>query len=250
MQDNITYRTDELVRYFSHNRIKWAQFYESERVIIAGLGLDREQTVLDIGCGCGGLGLALREQFGVENYTGVEINERAAHLGRELNPQARLLCGDILDLSPNELSGAQFSHVFSLSCIDWNVRFRDMLQAAWGHVRPGGCFVATFRLTDGEGCSDMSRSYQYINYEGVRSGELAAYIVLNAGSLCDTLLEFDPAAVAAFGYWGAPSSVAVTPYARLCFAALSIRKRGEGDTLPIRFDLNLPTEIRQAFRTP
>ena len=34
-------------------------------------------SVLDVGCGCGGLGLALAERFGVSRYTGVEINAAA-----------------------------------------------------------------------------------------------------------------------------------------------------------------------------
>jgi SAM-dependent methyltransferase len=248
MSSNIIYRTDELARYFADNRVTWEQFYESERAIIGRLDLDASRSVLDIGCGCGGLGLALREKFGLTDYTGVEINAAAAAAGRRMNSMAQILAGDILDLSRDELREQCFDVVFSLSCVDWNVRFNEMLVAAWKHVVPGGRLVATFRLTDEAGCNDMARSYQYINYEGVRTGEKAAYVVLNAGELMDSLLGFDPDDIKAFGYWGPPSATAVTPYERLCFCAVSIRKRAaEPDAT--RFELELPEEIRSIMRT-
>jgi SAM-dependent methyltransferase len=243
---NIAYQTDQLVRYFAQNRISWSQFYESERAVIERLNPDAGATILDIGCGCGGLGLALRERFTITNYTGVEINPLAAEAARAMNFHARILCGDILDLSRGELDGQRFDVVFSLSCVDWNLRFAEMLAAAWRHVLPGGYLVATFRLVDTEGCNDMTRSYQYINYNGVRSGECAAYVVLNARVLLEALNGFDPIEIHAHGYWGIPSATAVTPYQRLCFAAFSIRKRNT-EIGALRLQLNLPVEIRDAM---
>jgi SAM-dependent methyltransferase len=246
MERNIPYQTDQLARYFARNRVAWPQFYESERVIISKMNLDPSRTVLDIGCGCGGLGLALRDQFGVRAYTGVEINAQAAEAGRALNPQAHILSGDILDLGNRELHDRQFDVVFSLSCVDWNVQFDDTLAAAWNFVLPGGYLVATFRLTEREGCNDIGRSYQYINFEGIREGECASYVVLNAPSLVRKLNGFGPSEINAYGYWGPPSGTAVTPYERLCFSAFSIRKRTErGDAC--RLDLRLPEEIRSAI---
>jgi SAM-dependent methyltransferase len=246
MNRNVTYQTGELVRYFALNRIKWSQFYESERVIIGELSLDSHNAILDIGCGCGGLGLALRERFGVKDYTGVEINRLAADAGQVMNPGAHILCGDILELSQSDLRGRFFNVVFSLSCVDWNVRFSEMLAAAWDHVLPGGHLVATFRLSDSDGCNDINRSYQYINFDGIREGERASYVVLNARSLIQRLISFDPGEISAYGYWGAPSGTAVTPYQRLCFAAFSIRKR-IGNHSSLQFRLNLPVEIRDSM---
>jgi SAM-dependent methyltransferase len=247
MQNNIAYQTDQIAQYFSTNRVKWDQFYQSERVIIEQLRLDASREILDIGCGCGGLGLALQEKFGVTRYTGVEINPGAAQAARSLNPGAAILCGDMLDLAQKELQQREFDVVFSLSCVDWNVRFADMLEQAWRQVRAGGTMVATFRLTAGEGCNDMEKSFQYINYQGVREGECASYVVLNAGELIDQLDVFNPAAVNAFGYFGPPSSTAVTPYDKLCFAAFSIQKRAAGDSRAIQYQLDLPAEITQAI---
>lgn len=244
---NIVYQTDQIVRYFAQNRVAWQQFYESEQFIIDQLGLDRDDAILDIGCGCGGLGLALRDRFGIENYTGVEINHAAAEAGRRMNPKAHILCGDILDLSRDVLHDKRFDVVFSLSCVDWNVRFSDMLAAAWNHVVPGGHLVSTFRLTLEEGCGDFSRSYQYINYDGIMEGERASYVVLNAKSLIQQLFKFNPSEINAYGYWGAPSVTAVTPYEKLCFAAFSIRKRKSDDVGALCSHLELPAEILNAL---
>jgi precorrin-6B methylase 2 len=246
--DNIAYQTDQLVRYFAQNRVTWQQFYESERVIIDQLHLDRRHTILDVGCGCGGLGMALRDQYGVGNYTGVEINQLAANAGRMMNPEAHILCGDILDLSQNTLREKRFNVVFSLSCVDWNIRFHDMLAAAWNHVLPEGYLVATFRLTVEEGCNDIERSYQYINYDGDLEGERASYVVLNAKMLIRQLESFDPSEIISYGYWGTPSSTAVTPYERLCFAAFAIRKRKPGDRGTLRSQLDLPVEILNSLK--
>ena len=250
MNQNIVYETGEIARYFAKNRVTWGQFYESERAIISRLGIARHDTILDIGCGCGGLGLALRDQFAAENYTGVEINRQAAEAARTMNPKARILCGDILDLRHGELDARRFDVVFSLSCVDWNVQFVDMLNAAWEFVLPGGHLVATFRLIDTEGCNDFDRSYQYINFDGRRAGERASYVVLSARNVIQDLLVFDPDEISAYGYWGAPSASAVTPYERLCFSAFAIRKRNGNVRDAPQFELNLPAEIRNVMGLP
>ena len=246
--DNLVYATDAIARYFTQNRVAWSQFYPSERALISTLELGPETRVLDIGCGCGGLGLALRDEFGVQDYTGVEINPPAARAAAQMNPRARVLPGDILAVSAGPLAGERFDVVFSLSCVDWNVRFTDMLGAAWTHVRPGGYFVATFRLTLDEGCRDMRRSYQFINFEGKHEGELASYVVLNARDLGEQLAMFDPAEIIASGYWGRPSVTAVTPYETLCFVALALRKQNGPVPEPTHYRLDLPSEIAEPLR--
>lgn len=240
---NIVYQTDQIARFYIQNRVAWQQFYESERVIIDQLHLDHHHEILDVGCGCGGLGMALRDQFEIESYTGVEINASAAEAGRIMNPKAQILCGDILDLSQNALREKHFDVVFSLGCVDFNVRCSDTLAAVWNHVLAGGHLVSTFRLTVGKGCNDIRRSYQYINFDGVLEGERASYVVLNAKTLIQQLIAFNPSEINAYGYWGAPSATAVTPYERLCFAAFSVRKRKTNDVGALRCHLDLPAKI-------
>ncbi len=242
---NISYQNKDISTYFASNRVRWEQFYPSERKVIAALAPTPQTRVLDIGCGCGGLGLALSEAFGVHDYTGVEINKEAALAGRQINQHARILEGDILHVGESELADQLFDLVFSLSCVDWNVEFEPMFRTAWNKVVPGGSLVATFRLTDGAGCRDIARSYQYINYEGRKEGELAAYVVLNAEELMSMFIGLGPSRVNAYGYFGSPSSTAITPYDRLCFVACSVQKRIESDEAEIRCSLEVPAEIKE-----
>jgi len=240
---NIVYETKVLSSYYSSNRVAWDQFYPSEKKLLESIDLSSDGSVLDIGCGCGGLGLALEERFSLTRYTGVDINSEAVEEGKQLNPSASLICGDILDLTGAELSNRLFDTVISLSCIDYNMRFSEMLDVAWRHVAPGGQFVATFRLCLEEGIDDINLSYQHINFYNLQEGELAPYVVLNFQELVQLLKKFDPSEIKASGYWGPPAGSAITPYKLVCFAAFSISKKLTSDDAQIVYDLDLPPEF-------
>jgi SAM-dependent methyltransferase len=241
---NIEYKAPDIKDYFSKNRIKWDQFYHSERRVIKNLKPQVNMSILDVGCGCGGLGLALKERFDIINYTGVEINKLAAEAAIQMNPDAKFYCGDILDLSSAVLKEKTFDIVFSLSCIDWNTQFEKSLHAIWKHVKPGGYLVATFRLTDQESINDIDRSYQFINYQGKKDGEIASYVVINLSDMIDYFSALDPLEIYGYGYWGAPSATAETPFDRLCFAAISVKKRIEArKDDEVKINLDLPSDI-------
>ncbi|MDA7586520.1 class I SAM-dependent methyltransferase [Alphaproteobacteria bacterium] len=240
---NIHYETNEIAKYFSENRICWDQFYPSEKKLFESIEVLPSDEVLDIGCGCGGLGLALNQKFDIISYTGVDINSCAIEAGQSLNSSATLICDDILNAADSVLKGRSFDLVCSLSCIDWNIKFDEMLSVAWGFVKPGGKFVATFRLCLGEGSNELKDSYQYINYEGKKEGEIAAYVVLNIKELMAKLNNVKPSRIKGTGYWGVPSPTAVTPHDSLCFAAFSLTKRDKNDNGEVAIELDLPEEL-------
>lgn len=242
---NIEYTSPAIEAFYREHRIRWDQFYESERVVLEALELTAASTVLDIGCGCGGLGLALRERLSVVDYTGVEINRQATETARQMNPGGRFLCGDILSVTSREVPEEHFDLVASLSCIDWNLQFAEMLASAYRFVKPGGYFLASFRLTPSESLVDIRRSYQHINFEGKREGEVAPYVVLNIGKLMGQLLALKPTRIRGFGYWGSPSATAVTPLERVGFSVMAVQKCiVPGQTT--RMELELPTQLLQA----
>ena len=240
--ENIQYSTPEIERFYREHRTRWEEFYASERAVFGRVDFGPSTSMLDIGCGCGGLGLALRERFGVKRYTGVEINERAAASGRALNPDARIVACDIMRAGPDELGAPSFDVVVSLSCIDWNLRFADMLERGYALTRPGGFFVASFRLTTDAGVNDMTRSFQFINFDGAKEGEKAPYVVLNARELFRALRSLGPRRITGYGYWGAPSATAVTPFDRICFAVIAVQ-RGGGESAAPSVDLDLPGDV-------
>ena len=251
VRKNIEYRTPAIEAYYREHRTRWDQFYESERVVFEKLGLGSASAVLDVGCGCGGLGLALRQHFGVQQYTGVEINRQAAQTAQLMNPTGRFLRRDLLELSPSELAEDSFDVVASLSCIDWNIQFAEMLVKAYRYVKPGGYFVSSFRLTSGESLIDAQRSYQYVNFQGEKEGEVAPYVILNFGELLGLLKPLVPSRIVGFGYFGVPSSTAVTPVDKVVFAVIAVQKRGAAaqDTV-IDLDLDLPRELLGAGTRP
>ena len=205
--------------------------------------------VLDVGCGCGGLGLILLKEYGISDYTGIEINPDAANAAIEMNSRARIFNADFLTFASPDVREESYDLVVSLSCIDWNVGFDIALPKAYRYVRPGGHFLASFRLTDGETVDDLARSYQYINFSGERTGERACYVVLNGRELIGRLEGLNPESISGFGYWGKPSVTAVTPFERLCFAVFAVRKPTafRNANRMIR-DLQLPLEFLQMVR--
>ncbi|UOG54017.1 bifunctional 2-polyprenyl-6-hydroxyphenol methylase/3-demethylubiquinol 3-O-methyltransferase UbiG [Leptospira noguchii] len=168
---NIKYINENIGKYFRENRVRWDQFYESEKKVIETVWPKKNPKVLDIGCGCAGLGLALKERFGHKGYIGIEINPQAASIGKELYPEAVIIEEDFLLLNNPMIRENDFDIVFSLSCIDWQLNFQAMLQKAWSMVKEGGIFIASFRVTTQKTINDIQKSYQYINYEGIQEGE-------------------------------------------------------------------------------
>jgi len=245
MTSNITYASPKIERFFKDNRIKWNDFYESERRIFSQLCLNESTSVLDIGCACGGLGIALNERFGVRNYTGIEISIEAAKTARILNPKAKIINGDVLELSNQQLG--VYDIVVSLSCIDWNVEFSAMLQKGWSLVKVGGEMVLSLRLTEKHGIDDINKSSQFINFEGKKEGEIAPYVVLNYHEWMKTAKSLPKiSGIRGYGYYGSPSITAITPFKKVCFAVFALKKSHNEQDCEIVIDLNIPKAIHSS----
>ena len=239
MSDNIRYETSEISEYFSLNRIKWKDLYESEKNIFIHLNPRENSEILDIGCGCGGLGIALKEKFNINSYTGIEINKKASLKAKKMNTKAKIHNGDFLEIDFKK----KYDLVVSLSCIDWNVEFEAMLEKAWKLTKENGTFVISLRLTEFEGINDINHSFQFINYEGKLSGEKAPYVVLNYEYWLSKIRNMKNLnKVYGYGYYGKPSQTAVTSYKEVCFAVFSLTKLKKTDSTQseIEFNLNLP----------
>ncbi len=250
---NIEYKTKQISEYFSINRVKWDQFYPSEKWIFERVAGAEGQmgSVLDVGCATGGLGLALGERFSLTEYVGVDINAPAidyANTGRtKYSCPCDFLCGDILTV--DSLPADKFDNVFSLSCADWNIATEDIISECWKYVRVGGHFILTLRLTPQQSLLRFSESFQYIYFgEGMPKNEeeveKAPYIVLNVQHALAILANLQPKPdhIMAYGYWGPPSPTARTTYDRLVFTALAVRK-GNNDGKDIPGEFHLPVDL-------
>lgn len=243
---NIVFNSQEIVEFYSRHRKEWNDFYPSEKWVfrrIAGksgyLG-----GVLDAGCACGGLGLALSREFKLNSYTGIDIHPGAiawAIKHRKLAAPTSFICGDILGLKGRK----RYDLVVSLSCADWNIEVAKIMKACWEKVKPGGHLVISLRITPGKGIDDMKKSFQYINFSKKdKRPEVANYAVFNLRDILGRMKELSPFAqdIGAYGYWGTPSPTAVTPYKKLIFAVFYLKK-GKGNKIRgINTEFNLPLE--------
>ncbi|HVX92309.1 MAG TPA: class I SAM-dependent methyltransferase [Xanthobacteraceae bacterium] len=230
---NIAYQSDAIARHYSTHRRRWNYLYPSERTIFDRLRAENARLgrVLDVGCAAGGLAAALAERFAsIESYTGIDINPQAIEAARRLakSPfETRFLNADICQ-APS-LPNDAFDLVAALSVADWNVDANGILSACWRRVAPGGHLVISLRLTPGAGICDMSRSFQFIWFEDSpppADAERAAYNIFNVREAVRMLGDQvpKPERITLYGYWGKPSATAHTPYERLIFSVIAMRR--------------------------
>ena len=103
-------------------------------------------SLLDAGCGSGGMLATLREKFPRAELTGIDASERAIELCRERNTGARLLQAGVHSLP---FPADAFDFVLSLDV--WtNVGVDDALGAHETHrvLRPGGTLILNLAAFD------------------------------------------------------------------------------------------------------
>ncbi|MFH1581665.1 MAG: class I SAM-dependent methyltransferase [Pseudomonadota bacterium] len=245
---NIKYKTKEISAHFSSYRTKWDDFYSSEKWVLEKIAGTRADfgNVLDIGCACGGLGSALAERYSLDSYTGIDINNEAIEVAKnalKLSVPTELIAGDVLEIN---MGNKKYDTVFSLSCADWNIETNKIISAAWEKVKPGGYFIISLRLTNEQGVNDINKSYQYINPTGNDTDpEIANYVVFNGKDILAAMARLSPApeVIGAYGYWGKPSSTAVTLFKKLAFTVFYIKKSENDQDKNVRIDLNLPLDV-------
>lgn len=236
---NIVYKSDGFSKYYGAKRHVWDEFYLSERYIMSRFmdELNKPFSVLDVGCGCGGLGYALQQKYKLSMYKGVDINQPNIEVAqRELNLGCpyELVCEDIVKMKGNEV----YDFVISFSCIDFNIEVKEMLDVCWNKVREGGKLILSARLTNQSSVNDIGLSYQPI---GENSSEVANYVVFNVYDflrLIKTLPNLG--GITGYGYWGKPSSSAHTPYDKLCFSCVCLEKEMNKD---IKLDMKMPLNL-------
>ena len=117
LRKNISYKSRDISDYFSKNRISFDSFYEFEKDILSSVDWFDGISVLDVGCGCGGLGLALNKKFGVFDYTGIDIHSESPKIAKETNAIVgfSLKNNDFMKFDGGQRN---FDVVTSLSCVD------------------------------------------------------------------------------------------------------------------------------------
>ena len=227
--ENLHLSSEYIVNYFENYRNKYDDFYPSEKwafekvnSVANGFG-----KVLDVGCAIGGLGMALSSHYDVKKYDGIDINQQAIkkanHSKDKYQIPVKFECDDIL--KNKKYKNNYYDNVISLSCADWNIRTIEIINRCWKLVKPKGFFTISVRLTNGSGINDVSKSYQKLEYDKIKY-EKANYVVFNWKIFLEMIsgLREKPSEIYGKGYWGKPSSTAITPYKELVFSCFVIKK--------------------------
>ena len=163
--------TDDFVSFLE---VIWGEGYLSpggpEEVsrILEGLDLNG-LTVLDIGCGSGGIALSLAADYGAAKVIGVDVEDPVLTIARD-RAKARELTGrvEFVKVTPGPLpfEDSSFDLIFSKDSMihipDKEALFADVMRL----LKPGGHFAASDWLSshDGEPTAVMQR---YMDAEGL-----------------------------------------------------------------------------------
>lgn len=101
------------------------------------------RSVVNLGCGGGHNDFTLKKSF---QLTGIDLSEVMLRMARELNPEVNYFAGDLRSVR----LGESFDAVTVFNAISY-MRTSDSLRAAfqtaYGHLRPGGVFIAEIEAT-------------------------------------------------------------------------------------------------------
>ncbi len=246
MIENLHYTTAELAAYYSQHRIGWEGLYPSERVIFDRIAPSADARAIDLGCACGGLGVALRERFGITDYTGVDINEGCIAAAPSICPWGTFHAGDFLEVRPK--LGEGYDLATSLSAADWNVCTGDLLRSLFGCLRPGGSLIVSVRLTNDPSVEDCLEVRQSVTFGDRATGEpveYAPYKVYRLEAILDLLTGLGPVSLLdGYGYWGSvPASVEELPLERIFYLVITVRKAPDDHREPPRLQLDIAADF-------
>jgi len=248
---NISYSSNGIAQWLDGYRDKWDDFYLSERWAFDKIASIKKTfgRVLDVGCGMGGLEHAISSHYPIKEYHGVDINAQVIDYAKDkqslFKAPSILQCADILKVRGFEKGS--YDTVFSLSCADWNIETKAIIDRCWQFVKPGGFFVISLRLSPGTGINNIKKSYQPIAWDNKgKPTEIANYVVFNTREFFQKVERFNPqpSNVYGYGYWGPPSKTAKTPYKKLVFGVVIVQKKNAQDKKRIiAAHLNLPLDL-------
>ena len=95
--------------------------------------------------------------------------------------------------------------------------------------------------------TSVNKSYQVLKYKNTEP-EMANYVVFNWKIFMKMIysLNIKPSEVNGNGYWGEPSSTAITPYKKLAFSCFVIKK-GTSFTNTTNVNFSFPLDLFRKF---
>lgn len=138
---SMTFLTDSGV--FSKKMVDYGS-----QVLLNNLELEKDQRLLDVGCGYGPLGLTLSKVFGV-NATLVDINSRAIELAQK-NAEKNGVTATIFQSNLYENVSETFHHIISNPPIRaGKAVVHEVISGAYDHLLPGGKLTIVIQKKQG-----------------------------------------------------------------------------------------------------
>lgn len=164
------YRTSQLnSRIYSQYRVRFSEFWESERHFFETRSDWKGLSMLDVGGASGGLGSALFSYFSVDfPYTCIDIDAAAISSGKDLVPQSEFILGSF----PNDLqSDRKFDYVVLFAWFAQVTDWKTMLLSLCSRARRFVNIAVNVRL-EGTTVVDPDVSYVYYLDSGIRVPEI------------------------------------------------------------------------------
>ncbi len=170
------FENKNLMQIYQTWRTKFSDFYESERFFFTSELMSNVSSVLDVGCGGGGFGNALRKKFGNKfSYTGIDVNETEVVGGKERFPELNFVRGCFpKGLKDEERFDLVCAFGFFHMVLNWKKTLFDFTRFAKRFVN-----VSVVCRLEGGTVLDSDVSYYYY----LNSGKRVPSIVLNIREL-------------------------------------------------------------------
>jgi len=159
------YSTNLNAKLYSEWRVNFDEFFLSERHFFVSSEEWKNGSFLDVGGGCGGLGIALKKEFNIENfdYTNLDIDANAISLGRRIASWAHHIKGDLKSQDLKQKYDYVSLIGWFAQIVDWKEALGILLSKSRKYVNIG----ANVRL-HGSTVIDSDVSYVYYLDSGKR----------------------------------------------------------------------------------
>ena len=229
----------KIKEFYSNNRIHWDQLYNSQKEILEKANLQRNSSILDLGCACGGLYKILNEKFGINEYIGIDINSQCIQYAKQIYKNVEFIANDVSNMNDERFLG-KFDFVISFGFIDCSNSFYETFEKITKYLKPDGKLIFDLRITDKEGILDINKSYQYLDYSGENDGEKIPYNVININNFSEYLKrKFKNFDCHSTGYKLAPAKNAVLKYNEIGFSTWLLKLNGDN-----KRKINLPYNLQ------
>ena len=214
---------EDVVRYFSCNRNKEADLYDSEKYFLNKF-MKPGMSVLDFGCAAGGLLNALSGMYGIDekNYHGVDATPEMIAVARRKFPLAKFYSA----LEPLLEQNYTFNFVYSFGVLHMILDWRQNIEKLYRLTR--NYLVFDLRVSkDGPTIQDINQSYQTLKcFDRQKIAGRVPYVVVSEHEVKATLnaiMDSDDELLE-YGYENPVSETVTSPYKKVFMNSCCIVK--------------------------